>query len=103
LNGGTPPSQWSIYNGPILTGNSIGGSVPDGLALNANTGTVSGTPTAGGTWYFEATVTDAAGATIFNGFLSIQIAAAIPPSNPVPFLNQTLGPTALSPGSPASP
>jgi FG-GAP-like repeat/Putative Ig domain len=99
LAGGTAPFQWSIYDGPILTGNSVGGSVPDGLTLNASTGVISGTPTGGGTWYFEATVTDAAGVTIVNGFLSILISPSVTPANPLPFLNQTLVPTAVSPGS----
>jgi hypothetical protein len=99
LTGGTPPFQWSVYDGPILTGYEVGGSVPDGLTLNANTGTISGTPTAGGTWYFEAAATDAAGMPAINGLMSIQIDSTAAPGNPVPFLNQTLVPTAVSPGS----
>ena len=99
LTGGTPPFQWSVYDGPILTGWRVSGSVPDGLKLDANTGMISGTPTGGGTWFFEATVTDAAGATVDNGFLSIQINSGVPAANPVPFLNQPLVPTAVSPGS----
>lgn len=99
LTGGTAPFQWSIYNGPIPTGNYVGGSVPDGLTLNANTGMISGTPTAGGTWYFMATATDAAGVSAFDGFLSIQINPTAAPANPIPFLNQPLVPTAVSPGS----
>jgi hypothetical protein len=98
LTGGTAPFQWSIYNGPIITGSSVGGSVPDGLTLNASTGVISGTPTAGGTWYFEATVTDATGALAINGFLSIKISPIAPAGNPVPFLNQPLVPTAVSLG-----
>lgn len=98
LTGGTAPFQWSIYDGPIITGYQVGGTVPDGLTLDPNSGTVSGTPTAAGTWYFEVTVTDAAGETVFDGFLSIQINSVAPPGNPVPFLNQTLTPTAVSPG-----
>jgi hypothetical protein len=100
LNGGTPPFQWSVYNGPIGTGFRVGGSVPDGLTLNAGTGRISGTPTAGGTWYFEATVTDAAGITAVNGFMSIRVNASVAPANPIPFLNQTLNPAAVSPGGP---
>lgn len=98
LTGGTPPFQWSIYNGPIPTGNYVGGSVPDGLTLNASTGTISGMPTGGGTWYFEGQVTDAAGVTVDNGLLNIQINSSAPPGNPVPFLNQPLTPAAVSPG-----
>jgi hypothetical protein len=99
LVGGTPPFQWSVYNGPIETGYMVGGSVPDGLKLDVNSGTISGTPTGGGTWYFEATVTDAAGVAAVNGFLSIQIDPTGVPGNPVPFLNQPLVPTAVSPGA----
>lgn len=99
LTGGTAPFQWSIYNGPIPTGNYVGGSVPDGLTLNTSTGTISGTPTGGGTWYFEAAVTDATGATAFDGLLSIQINPTAAPANPIPFLNQPLAPTAVVPGS----
>lgn len=100
LTGGTAPFQWSVYDGPIETGWEVGGAVPDGLQLNSTTGVISGTPTGGGTWYFEATVTDAAGVTIAQPFLSIQINSSAPPGSPVPFLNQPLAPAAVSPGSP---
>jgi len=99
LVGGTAPYQWSIYDGPIGTGWEVGGTVPDGLTLNATTGVISGTPTGGGTWYFEAVVTDATGVSAYDGLLSIQINPTAPPGNPVPFLNQPLVPTAVSPGS----
>jgi hypothetical protein len=102
LTGGTAPFQWSVYNGAIETGSGVGGSVPDGLTLNPVTGIISGTPTAAGTWYFEATVTDADGATAFAGFLSLQInPGATTPANAVPFLNQPLVPAAVPPGSSA--
>jgi len=97
LTGGTPPFQWSVYNGPIPTGNYVGGAVPDGLALNAGTGVISGTPTGGGTWYFQAIVTDAAGVTVDNPFLSIEISSNAPAGNPIPFLNQPLVPTTIAP------
>ena len=77
----------------------MGRSVPDGLTLSASTGTISGTPTGAGTWYFEAMVTDATGVTVYNGFLSIQINPTAPLANPVPFLNHPLVPTAVAPGS----
>jgi FG-GAP-like repeat/Putative Ig domain len=100
LTGGTFPFQWSVYNGPVITGWKVGGAVPDGLTLNPGTGTISGTPTSAGTWYFEATVTDAVGVAAVDGFLSIEIEPTGPKANPVPFLNQPLVPTAVSPGSP---
>jgi hypothetical protein len=100
LTGGTSPFQWSIYNGPITSGWKVGGAVPDGLTLNPSTGTIAGTPSSAGTWYFEAMVTDATGITVDDGFLSIEIEPTGPKGNPVPFLNQPLGPTAVAPGSP---
>ena len=99
LIGGSAPFQWSVYDGPIETGWQVGGAVPDGLTMNASTGAISGSPTGGGTWYFEATVTDAAGMTAVNGLMSIQINSNVAPGNPIPFLNQPLMPTAVSPGS----
>lgn len=99
LIGGTPPFQWSVYNGPILTGWRDGGAVPDGLTLDSGTGAITGTPTGGGTWYFDAVLTDAAGVTVDNGFLSIQINSGTSTANPVPFLNQPVVPASVSPGS----
>src|SRR6202795_3555838 len=99
LTGGTPPFQWGVYDGPIETGYQVGGAVPDGLQMNPTTGAITGTPTGGGTWYFEATATDATGVTAFDGFLSIQITPTGAAGNPVPFLNQSLVPTAVSPGT----
>ncbi len=99
LAGGTPPFQWSVYDGPIETGYEVGGTVPDGLKLDLSNGIISGTPTGGGTWYFEAVVTDATGVTTVNGFMSIQINPTGTPGNPVPWLNQPLVPTAVAPGA----
>jgi FG-GAP-like repeat/Putative Ig domain len=99
VTGGTAPIAMSVYNGPIETGWEVGGAVPDGLMLDAATGTVSGTPTGAGTWYFEAIAKDADGEQVSNGFLSIQINPnSTTAENPVPFLNETLAPTAVSPG-----
>ncbi len=99
LAGGTAPFQWSVYNGPIVTGYKVGGAVPDGLKLDLNTGAISGTPTGGGTWYFEAAVTDATGVSTDNGFMSIQINPTSAAGNPVPLLNLPLLPTAVAPGA----
>jgi hypothetical protein len=101
LTGGTAPFQWSIYNGSVPTGWEMGGAVPDGLTLDPGTGIISGTPTAAGTWYFEATAADANGQNAVDGLLSIQIGPGVSSAgNPVPFLNQPLAPAAVSPGGP---
>lgn len=100
LTGGTAPFQWNVYDGPIDTGWRVGGEVPNGLALDSTNGTISGTPTAAGTWYFETIASDSYNAYGFAP-LSIQINPASPPqANPVPFLNQSLAPTAVVPGGP---
>ncbi|MFI6453804.1 putative Ig domain-containing protein [Streptosporangium amethystogenes] len=49
VNGGTAPYAWSI----------TAGSLPPGLTLNASTGVLSGTPTAGGAYSFSVKVLDA--------------------------------------------
>ena len=48
LTGGTAPFTWAI----------VAGSVPTGLALNASTGLLSGTPTAAGNFSMTVSVTD---------------------------------------------
>jgi len=89
-SGGTPPFAWSI----------LYGALPNGLSLAANTGSISGTPPQGGTWYFWVQLTDGAGVTAGQPFLSIEVLPNITAGNPVPFLNQPLVPSAVSPGGP---
>ena len=87
-SGGTPPFTWSVFSGGI----------PNGLSLNPNTGAISGTPTGGGTWNFEAELTDAVGVKRYQPFLSITINPNTPPGNPIPFLSLPLLPDAATPG-----
>ena len=87
-SGGTPPFTWSVF----------AGAIPDGLSLNPNTGAISGTPTGGGTWSFEAELTDTAGFKWYQPFLSITINPNTPPGNPIPFLSLPLVPDAAAPG-----
>jgi hypothetical protein len=54
----TPPCTWTITSG----------SLPPGLNLNAATGTISGTPSATGTYTFFVTVTDTVGTSPQQGF-----------------------------------
>jgi hypothetical protein len=91
VTGGSPPFTWSL---PI-------GALPNGLSLNTSTGTISGTPTGGGTWYFDAKVTDAYGLWADDGFLSLEIFSNGSLGNPVPFVNQPLIPDVAAPGGSA--
>jgi hypothetical protein len=50
VSGGQPPYGWSIS----------AGNLPDGLTIGPSTGTITGTPTAGGTFGFTVRVTDTA-------------------------------------------
>jgi Putative Ig domain len=66
VSGGTPGYTWSI----------ISGSLPTGLTLAAGTGVISGTPTAGGTFNFTASVSDSSSPVLTQSVaLSITIAS----------------------------
>jgi FG-GAP-like repeat/Putative Ig domain len=91
-SGGTPPFSWSIGYGALPNGLSF--------ATGTSTGTISGTPAEGGTWYFVVQLTDGAGVTAVQPFLSIEVQPNAAAGNPVPFLNQPLVPSAVSPGGP---
>jgi hypothetical protein len=88
VTGGSPPFTWSL---PI-------GALPNGLSLNTSTGAISGTPTGGGTWFFDAHVADADGFSADDGFLSIEVFSNTSPGNPVPFVNQPVIPDVAAPG-----
>lgn len=61
-SGGTAPFVWSLV-----------GTVPTGLAINANTGVLSGTPTSTGSYSFVIKATDAAGDTSQTASQSLTI------------------------------
>jgi|SRR5690348_3387732 len=92
--GGTPPFKWSIMLGGL----------PRGLNLNSGSGTVSGIPSGGGTWYFAPQLTDATGATansnVIDQVLSLTVLSTVSPGNSIPFIYQPLIPTTASPGGP---
>ncbi len=71
---GTPPLNYSI----------IGGSLPTGLALNASTGAITGTPAAAGTFSYLARVTDS-GESLASSNCGLLVGTNVPPpSVPAP-------------------
>lgn len=75
LSGGIVPFTWAI----------TAGALPAGLALNAGTGVISGTPTGAGTANFTVTVTDAewvSGSKAFS--LTVQPALGVASISPLP-------------------
>ena len=65
-SGGVTPYQWSL----------VSGSLPPGVALDPAAGTLSGTPTASGSYGFTAQVTDAVGASATR---SLTLTVSAPP------------------------
>jgi len=67
-SGGISPYTWSVTSGR---------SLPAGLSLNASTGVITGTPTAGCSCSFTITVNDSAGDTYVSPQLALTIAAGV--------------------------
>ncbi|MFA7061999.1 MAG: IPTL-CTERM sorting domain-containing protein, partial [Pedobacter sp.] len=73
VSGGTAPYTWSV----------VSGSLPDGLSLNSVTGTISGTPTAVGTFSFTYGVSDTTlASTTVAGQIAVNAPAAVPALSP---------------------
>jgi hypothetical protein len=68
--GGAPPYSWSVT-----------GSLPAGIALNAATGTLTGTPGAGGSFGLVVRVADSAGASVTKAFTLTVRAPPLPQIN----------------------
>ena len=86
---GSPPETWEIVDGVL----------PPGLALYAQSGSISGTPTEAGSFHCEVRVSDSLGQTAVRA-IEIEVAAAAPvPGTPV--LAPTGPPPAAKPAVPA--
>jgi hypothetical protein len=90
LSGATAPIAFTITTGAL----------PDGLALDANTGTISGTPTQADSATFTIQATDSTGATALRAF-TLEIAT--PPSPPPPSKPAKAGGCAAGAGGAALP
>jgi hypothetical protein len=78
--GGTSPYQWSVSTG----------TVPTGLTPNSTAGSLTGTPTAAGTFNFTMQVVDAAGRSATAPF-TITVTAALTITTASPLPNGTVG------------
>lgn len=90
-SGGTGAYQFAV----------IGGALPAGLAINPASGTISGTPTADGTFSYTVQVTDSAGAMATTGSTPCTLQ---PPVAPSPAGTPAADPAATPPaqGAPAT-
>ena len=89
---GTTPIRWSVENG--------NGVLPAGLSLNADTGEISGTPTADGTAKFTVKATNSAGSNTKE--LSITIAKAAPTEYTITVTTEGNGTASASPAKAAA-
>jgi len=94
--GGTPPyGNWSLVNSPL----------PPGLSLDPNLGTITGTPTATGTYSFVVNVSDSMNATAAQTY---SITVNLPPSIagavlPIAAVNQSYPPYTIPVSNGTSP
>ena len=89
---GTTPIRWSVENG--------NGVLPAGLSLNADTGEISGTPTADGTAKFTVKATNSAGSNTKE--LSITITKAAPAEHTITVTTEGNGTASASPAKAAA-
>ncbi len=77
-NGGLPPLSWKLYLG----------SLPPGLVLQGNTGVLSGTPTAQGTYNFQVEVFDSS--PVAQYYISPTFTIIVGPSGPLALTTTSL-------------
>jgi len=89
--GGNPPYSWSVSDGDL----------PPGLSLNSAGGTLTGIPTAPGTFSFTANLQDSNGSSTFVK-LSLSISDSATPTSSSSDGSSSVGITTASPSSPTS-